>query len=537
MTERRSATLALGALLVLLLLAGWAYVGLRQRQPTISDTIGYVVAGRGLAQGNGLAYDDPLNEEIGPYFTLYAFGVTRPGDARFFLGFPPGYPLLVGAGIWLAGTDAAAFLVSPLLALLALLGAWGLAWTATGSPWAGFWAAALLASTPTLWRFGTEPWSDVAAAALAALAAWLYLRSRRPGAGPRRGWLAALGGVLLGYSFFVRYAMVAVLPAFALAELLTARARVWSERWRWPFFALATLAVLGLPLFNQLYYGGFNLTSYSPEHGWYPWPAFSFDYALGASPVGGRSLPAIGETLWAGFGLALLLMLPGLARLRRPGRALVLGAVLCLLVPYAFYAFAAREVNARFLLPALPFLAAAMGAGVVWLGERLPASRWRLLAGLALALALIALLPARVQALRQRNASTGALVDRVRDLAADTPADAVYLSYALNDHLVYFGGRSTLNYRRIPRSLPGDGRYEMEQLEPCVVEAIDALLAAGRPVFYFADPDSPFWGTLPFLVDHFRLTPTSAAPSVYAVRAPDSVASRSALAACRSRGQ
>ena len=93
-------------LLLLVILVGMTFFFYADKRPNINDTIGYTMAAKRLAAGNGLAYADKHNATIAPYFTPYAFQIRRTDDARLFLGFPLGYPLLLAAGIVVTGSEA-----------------------------------------------------------------------------------------------------------------------------------------------------------------------------------------------------------------------------------------------------------------------------------------------------------------------------------------------------------------------------------------------------------------------------------------------
>ncbi|PMB12492.1 hypothetical protein CEN47_29340, partial [Fischerella thermalis CCMEE 5319] len=49
-----------------------------ERQPVISDSLGYLVAAQRIASGNGPTFADANNQIAGKYFSLYAFQIRRP---------------------------------------------------------------------------------------------------------------------------------------------------------------------------------------------------------------------------------------------------------------------------------------------------------------------------------------------------------------------------------------------------------------------------------------------------------------------------
>ena len=509
-------------LFALILGVAVAFFSLAQTNPQINDTIGYAFAGQQIASGHGLALVDSNELTGGAYFSMFAYPVEREGDLRPFFGFPPGLPLLLGAGALLSGNMDAVYYVVPLLAVAGLIMTYLLGTELGKNEWVGLWAALLLAVTPAYWRFGTAPWSEVPSLFFIAAGVYLYLRSRRAlGAHSVSPLiLSFLAALFLGYSFFLRYTNVLVVPALGLYELWSARQKLWQERQRWSFFFFLGIALAAIPLFNHFYYGGPFLTSYSPVHGWYPQPAFSLSYALGPSFVNGFSLSAIGRSLWQNFYLLLFLVPIGWLLLPRAAGILSAGASLATFALYAVYAFAAGDVNSRFLLPVFPFLTVAMARALVAIGARLPGRRLRI-AGGALLLALLSLfIPQHVNFLEARAASSRALVTHVETITGGTEQDAVFLSYVYNDAIIYYGNRSVLNYRRIPPSDPARGRYRWELLEPCMAQTVRTLLLAGVPVYFVEDASPPLADSLVRLQKYFSLQKVEEGSTVYRIQLP-----------------
>lgn len=490
--------------IVLMVIMGTIFLWLRDTSPAINDTIGYIHAATRMADGAGPTYDDAHNATIAPVFSMAAFQIQRPGEHLLYLGFPPGYPALLALVLGITQSPGAVHAVTPILGALVILAAFFLGAYATGNRWAGAWAALMVAVMPDLWRFSTAAWSDVPSMLAITAAAALFLAGRGR-AGRAALLLTVAAGALLAYSIFIRYANVIVLPAFAAYDLWQARQRIFVSWSRYPFYVPIVLGVLAVPLFNNSYYGGPLITSYSHVHGWYPLPAFSWRYALGPSFVNGHSLAETGRTLWQNLGIALILAPLGWLRMPRANALLCALTALAILALYSTYAFAPAGINSRFLLPALPFLAVGAGYTVVLIGAKMPRPAWRTVAGAALALAL--LWPARglTDELQARNAGYAATADRARTLAAATPSDAVFIAYALGDHIAFYGGRSVLNYRRIPTSDPALPGYHMEEVEPCLVGMVQQLLRAETPVYYVEDTSPPFWDSLAMLQRHFEL--------------------------------
>ena len=498
MSVRMAALLTAGLGLLVL----YGLVTLVERTSVIGDSLGYLYAAQRIAAGFGPTFDDANNALAGPYFSLYAFQIARADTHLFYLGFPPGLSLLLALPLLISPQSELVYWVVPLTALATLLLSGWLAWLLTRQPWASFWALLLLATTPVLWFFGTAFWSEFpsAAAIAGALALYLFAEQR-----PRRGWVTTtllLGcGLLLFYSVFIRYSNVVVAPVFLAADALLLRREPRQLALRWPLWLLVGLAVIAIPLFNHVYYGGWNLTSYSPAHGWYPWPAFSLSYAFGPSFVDGYSLPAALETLWRNFGIFLLLAPIGWARLGRGG-ALLAGVALATLAIYALYAFAPAGFNARFLIPAFPMFAVGAAAAIIWLLAKVTVWPRALL---VIALLLLALwpLPDSLRAAAERNAANTAQVAQVRSLTAASTPDSVFMSYPWNDLIAVYGERSVFNYRRVPVSDPATQSFRTEEAVPTVVAVVAKLLEQGKPVYY-VDTGSNFWpDLLGILQTHF----------------------------------
>jgi hypothetical protein len=254
---------------------------------------------------------------------------------------------------------------------------------------------------------------------------------------------------------------------------------------------------------------------------------FSFAYAVGASPFGGYNLPATAATLWRNFGMTLVLAPVGWFWMRRPAVVINLAVVAATLGLYAIYAFPPTGLNARFLLPLLPFVATAVGHGAVRVGRALPSKPWRWAgAGLLLAI-LLWPLPAKVAQIQTRNRAADAAVEQVQALVAQTPADAVFLSQAQNDLIAYYGGRAVLNYRRSARADTATGEFDLATYERCTLQTVDRLLAGGAPVFFVYEEA---WGIARLLEANYLLSPVQPDAGLYQVAPrPDRAASGPAI--------
>jgi hypothetical protein len=493
-------------MVALAIAVGATIFSLTQTSPSISDTIGYAYAGQRLASRDGLTYLDPNNELAGPYFSLYAFQIRRPEDPRMYLGFPPGFPMLLLAGIRLTGNLQTIHYVVPFLAIVGLVFTFYLGKLVTGSLWGSVWAGVLLVASAAFWEYSTSLWSEIPSLTFVTAGICFFLLGYTPER-PRRQVVlfSLLGGICLAYSFFIRYSNVVVVAPLALYALMVDRRQLYDNWARLVFFVPVGLGFVGMLLFNYLYYGGITTTSYSAVHGWYPWSAFSWRYALGPSFVGGYSLIETFKTLWYNFPGVVLLIPLGWLILPRRMALLLAGVSLAKIGLYAVYAFPPTGVNSRFLLPIFPFLSASIAAVIVYVGTKIPDLRWRWAAAIVLLALLAYSVPVRAGQLRVRNAQDKGLVEHVKAMTADTPADAVFLSYSFNDHLVYYGQRSVLNYRRIPTSDREEGRYLSEMLEPCLVQTVDRLLQADKHVYYIEDSTPPFWNSLEILQRNYAM--------------------------------
>jgi hypothetical protein len=529
-------------LLALLSLSSVFFFRSVQTIPTISDTIGYVYAGQRLAAGHGLTYEDSHNELAGPYFSLYAFQIRRPDDARMFLGYPPGFPLLLAAGVLLTGWTTAVYYVTPILAVVGLIATFLVGALIGKSQWTGLWAVVILLLAPTFWDYATAPWSEVPSLAFITLGVACYLLSHRyrqiadnqPASSRVKANRAALlfslaAGGLIAYSFFIRYSNLVVVAPLGLYELVTSRQHILRDWRRWPVFIILAGGVLAIPLFNHFYYGGVTLTSYSPAHGWYPWPAFAWEYAMEAPRHG---LRRTGETLWANFPGFLLAVPLGWFLLRGRAAILVAGLALVTILLYVSYAFPPTGVNSRFLLPAFPFLAVAAAQVITIAGRHFPSEKLRWVAGGLLLLFLLLVMGVRADQLQARQRGDGGYRAHVEQMVAGLPDGAVLLSYRYNDEIRFYTGRSVLNYRRIPPADAEAGRYRHELLEPCLVQTIDRLLALNTPVYYVEDVSPPFWDSLALLQHNYALTLLNPHFKLYQVSWPSSQSPRNEVAPC-----
>jgi len=509
-------------LVLVVLLCGWSALLFVRYTQTVApgwDSLAYKVAGERLAAGQDFSYCHPYNAQIGPYFTLSGFNVQAGDDACLYLNYPIGFPLLLAAAQRLFGSlgleqsASVAWYVPALSATVELVAVFGIGSVLFGR-WAGLWSAVVLAFAPTRLVFGTSLWSDLPGVAALTCGLALYLWAERTTRARLRWAGAGVAGIMVVLGLFTRYANGVMLLPWVAYVLLSQKRAAARDAVNWIFGAVVLAGVVGILLFNRSYYGGYLSTPYGPEHGWYAWPAFSLRYAFGESPVGGQSMPATARTIWSNFAWLLLPAAWGVVRMRAPQRALLLGSVLVAGGLYSCYAFPPQGVNARFLLPAFPFIGLSAGYGL-WCvpGVLQPHRRetggaglWRVLGVVVIGLVMLVPLPGHLRDIAARNAGDAAYVGDVKQLVADTDSDAVFLAYGTNDAIAYYGQRMTLFYRRIPPFDPATDTYRWDELEPRLVEAVERLLEQGEPVYYVQDSDPPFADSLNVLNRHFDLS-------------------------------
>jgi hypothetical protein len=489
------------------------------------DPLAYLYAGERIAEGKGSTLCHAYNEEIGPYFTLAGFNVRVNEGPCLRLNYPPGFPMLLAAAQGMTGEPDAALYVPALLGSLGLVATFGLG-AVLADRWVGLLAAGIVALTPAYLSGSTSPWSDVAGTVFltGGITLFLWGQSFVSGRKGRATAAAVLGGGLVVYGLFVRYTNVVALVPLALYILMSQRREAFKRSDNWLFGGLVLLGLLGILAFNRAYFGGYLTTGYSPGHGWYSWPAFSLRYALGASPVGGESLPAALDTLVENVGWLVVPGLIGLVALPRDKGLLVGGSVLGFTVFYGLYAFAPQGVNARFLLPAFPALAVAVAYGLRYgalrwgRGDR-RSWLWSLVGGGLMLVALGLPLVGRLGSLQERNAAAERHVETARSVVAGSAPDAVFLAYGLNDPIFVHGERTSLYYRRLPPWDPAAGVLRWDQFEPRLVEVVTELLERDVPVYYVQDSDPPFADSLAILQQHFSVRVVKTSPPVYEVEA------------------
>lgn len=251
----------LGAMLLAagtVVLAGWVSTAVFDRLPHVEDEVAFLFQARTLAEGEVVA--EPPDR---PEFFRMPFVIVR-GD-MWFGKYPPGYPVVLAAGV-LAG---APWLVNPLLGGLAVLLVFVAGRRLYDAP-TGLIAAALLSVSPFLMLQAGSTMSHVAALVWTLLAlVWLEAVVRRASA------LAAVGcGMALGMLALTRSLTAAgiglPIGVWLLAMIVHGR--------RGPRLAGCVVAgalpfVIALLAYNQLTTGSPFKTGYEL---WWNWDRIGF---------------------------------------------------------------------------------------------------------------------------------------------------------------------------------------------------------------------------------------------------------------------
>ncbi len=292
--------------------------------------------------------------------------------------------------------------------------------------------------------------------------------------------------------------------------------------------------VLGIGLccilaFNHFYYGGILLINYSPENGWYTFPAFSLAYAVEPPRY---NLLVVFKTMWSNFSLLLLLAPIGVFIMSKRYRLLFIFSVVSSVLLYSIYRFSARGINARFLLPIYPFLAILCAEAILFVVKKAP---WSGFKTVSLAVMIVLLgwrIPGQIDQLILRNSDSANLTAAVQDWIQETPNEAVFLSYVLNDQIAIYGKRSVLNYRRIPQYEPATDKYHYDMLELCLVYAVDSLLLGDIPVYYIEDGTPPLYDSKAVLERHYELISFRESPKIFAIHSDPLTEPRETKGSC-----
>lgn len=517
-------------LIVLVFFIGVTFILLAQRTPGSADTLGYVHAGIRFANGYGLTFEDANNELVGQFFSPFAFQIKHPNNSLMYLGFPPGLPLLLALPVALTGMQELVYFVVPVMAVLGLFLTFMLGRLVTNDGWSALLATTLLAALPAYWQFGADAWSEIPSLVFILAGLLFFLQSRKETTSSKNFVIySVLGGGLLIYSLFIRYANITFLISIGIAEFLSNPTHLIRPSKKWIIYLVLGIGLCFILAFNHFYYGGISLTSYSPENGWYAFSPFSLAYAIGPSRY---NLIVIFETLWSNFSVMLLLAPIGVIFLPKRYRFLFILSIVSSLFLYAIYAFAAEGVNGRFLLSTYPFLTILCAVAIVFLIKKIPPKSIKVSAVAILLLLIGWRIPAQNNTLLAQNTNAENMVDNLQTWLEGTPDDAVFLSYTLNDQIAYYGKRSVLNYRRIPQYDPSVDDYRYDMFEPCLVYAVDTLLLNETPVYYIEDGTPPLYDSKVVLQQYYDLVPFRESPKIFAVQSKMLSAPRQGVDSC-----
>lgn len=498
----------------------WLLLSLTQTQLTISDSIGYLYAGQRVAAGYGLTFTDNYNVSAGPYFYPHAFRLVGEPTANATFGYPPGFPILIAAGVLLAQEADFAYFVTPILACLSLFITFWLGYLLTANKWGGVLAALVLAATAVFWEFATAPWSEIPSMVFITSGVGVYILSRQEKKNLSRAlFYSIIAGALIGFSFLIRYTnTILVFPALAVYEWFTADTNWQKAKQRWFFWGVLCLFVGSILLFNQWFFNGpFNTIYNTPELGAYPVPLFSPVYAIGPAPFGGYSLLVATQTLWRNFSIFLFLVPLGWWGIKSPQTILVSGIALSTFGLYAIYAFSPKDINARFLLPMFPFLAIGIATGLITVGQKLPGRHWKWGSGSLIVLWFLFAIYSQIEPIKARNANDVSAVTYVQQMVAPTPKETVWMSATWNDLIAIYGHRSVLNYRRILQADEATGQFDMKSFEGCLVQTINRLLQKKVAVYFVWDEG---WNMAEIMGRHFVLSQVSADTHIMQVWPP-----------------
>ncbi len=357
---------ALGLAISLLgvLAAWWVSIRVFDGVPHIEDEIAYVWQARVFAGGQVTLPSVKYDQEFLVPFVVNYNGVR-------FGKYPPGWPLVLAAGILLGGRAW----VNPLLAGLGLWLTYCLG-KRLFSPLVGVLAAGLMLTSPFFLMNSGSLLSHPLGMALTAGLSLAWLKAFEP-AGPGRGRAAMAGAACLGFLALTRpFTALGVALPFALHGLyLLCRGR-WEERLRLLGFALAAGLLAGLLFAWQYRVTGNALLN--PYVLWWPYDIVGFGPGHGVAANGHTlaiaidniivSLGAAWHDLFGWAGLSWLFLPFGDWAARRNGRAWLSGLGFPgLVLVYMAYWVGSWLYGPRYYYEGLPGLVLFSAAGAAWL--------------------------------------------------------------------------------------------------------------------------------------------------------------------------
>jgi MFS family permease len=284
------------------------------------DQNAYLVGGRMIASHFTTRYDLP-----DPF--AYVGGMfDRSVKGNFYPKYPFGLPLLYAICFWTLGSAramTAAFLVSPISAVVAVLGMFFLARLIAGS-FAGVMAAILLATSQVTLELANNPNSHASCMAFIVWGMYVLIRWWQTGA----LWRGILGGFLIGYAGTIRYSEGLLVLPIAVACASRLRWKDWRSYLRCAVPGLAWLVPIAtLLIYNKLSLGdwtGYDSTNESQVGAAFTWSKFASTWEemlrtlhdMGlffVLPLGVAGLAMLFRRSWRLALLMLAWLLPGLA--------------------------------------------------------------------------------------------------------------------------------------------------------------------------------------------------------------------------------
>src|SRR5690606_16642478 len=145
-------------------------------------------------------------------FSPFAFQIKRPENARLYLGFPPGFPLLLALPGMVTGVLETIHYVVPLLSAVGLLLTYYLGKWLVKNEWIALLGAGIVAFMPIYWRFGTEAWSEIPSMVFVLVGIIFYLWAQdEQGSEREKTFYMLVAGAALVFSLFIRYSNITFL--------------------------------------------------------------------------------------------------------------------------------------------------------------------------------------------------------------------------------------------------------------------------------------------------------------------------------------
>ena len=262
--------------------------------------------------------------------------------------------------------------------------------------------------------------------------------------------------------------------------------------------------IVGLMVYQTRAYGAPFANAYRPwGQSLYGFPLFSLRYLFVKAPLPWNdiSIQAIAPGLLRDMHAWLVMAFVGLVVTRRHQLSWLLASIgLANVAIYAISVFTPRQfINMRYLLPALAMGYLLAAVALAWIITRLRSK----IAQTALVLLVVvfsigSLIHQTIPELISRNTGTSNTIKLVQSTAQAIAPNSVVLAYNLADTFILYGNRSVLNYRRIKAP-------DLVARNQLVLDAIDRLLLAGKPVYLVKDDENLFGSIYPDIQRRYLL--------------------------------